>query len=129
MYACSSSTLQCNVYSYFIILTEKIRVFFLSHMSRSGDLFAIDLHSSSQCVRLGFELLLENYRSIVQNSSFILPHLKKIEWHSYDNHKTFSQNFEIHGSYNKGSDLSQGHICRMMKMYVILENLFLKSHI
>lgn len=57
------------------------------------------------------------------------PHLKKIEWHSYDNHKTFSQNFEIHGSYNKGSDLSQGHICRMMKMYVILENLFLKSHI
>lgn len=101
-------------------------------MSRSGDLFAIDLHSSSQGVRLGFELLLENYRSIVSKLLFYttaFAHLKKIEWHSYDNHKTFSQNFEIHGSYNKGSDLSQGHICRMMKMYVILENLFLKSHI
>lgn len=54
---------------------------------------------------------------------------KKIQRHSYNNHKTIFQNFEIHGSYNKGSDLSQGHICRMMKMYVILENLFLKSHI
>lgn len=63
MYSCSSSTLQCNVYSYFIILTEELfRVFFfLSHLIRSGDLFAIDLHSSSQGVCLAFELLLENY--------------------------------------------------------------------
>lgn len=78
---------------------------------------------------LGLNFYLKTTGQLFENSSFILPHLKKIEWHSYDNHKTFSQNFEIHGSYNKGSDLSQGHICRMMKMYVILENLFLKSHI
>lgn len=51
--------------------------FFLSHLIRSGDLFAIDLHSSSQGVCLAFELLLENYRPFFQNSSFILPHLKK----------------------------------------------------
>lgn len=102
MYACSSSTLQCNVYSYFIILTEQLfRVFFLSHLIRSGDLFAIDLHSSSQGVCLAFELLLENYRPFFSKLFFYTTTFeKKIQRHSYNNHKTIFQNFEIHGSYN-----------------------------
>lgn len=75
--------------------------FFLSHLICSGDLFAIDLHSSSQGVCLAFELLLENYRPFFFKTLLLYYHIwKKIQRHSYNNHKTIFQNFEIHGSYN-----------------------------
>lgn len=51
--------------------------FFLSHLIRSGDLFAIDLHSSSQGVCLAFELLLENYRPFFSKLFFYTTTFEK----------------------------------------------------
>lgn len=131
MYACSSSTLQCNVYSYFIILTEQLfRVFFFISLDLLRWPFC---HWSPFVVSRRLSCVWTStwkLQAIFFKTLLLYYHIwKKIQRHSYNNHKTIFQNFEIHGSYNKGSDLSQGNICRMMKMYVILENLFLKSHI
>lgn len=76
--------------------------FFLSHLICSGDLFAIDLHSSSQGVCLAFELLLENYRPFFSKLFFYTTTFEKKSKGIViiTIKKTIFQNFEIHGSYN-----------------------------
>lgn len=80
-----------NYSEYFFYLTWSAQVTFLPLISIR--------RLKASVLRLNFYLKTTGH--FFQNSSFLYYHIwKKIQRHSYNNHKTIFQNFEIHGSYN-----------------------------